>query len=157
MLDYQERAKRTLRLLSTEFNEFIERLINHADSTPEILNTNLVTQVANLITSISDEKNDISHKITDYYKKINRELINRSYLEEAISELQVSDSLKNKLNELIDKHFFTEEQLKVILALVHETTEDVKPETNGLEELDMLDEKLHNQIQRSKQKSINPT
>lgn len=157
MLDYQERAKRTLRLLSTEFNEFIERLITHADETPGLLNTTLINQIADLITTIGQEKTEVSKKISDYYKQINSELNNRPYLEQAIKEIDISDSLRQRLLDLIDKHIFTGDQLKIIIALINETAEDVKSiesESSLEDELEMFDEKLHEQIR--KQKSVNP-
>jgi hypothetical protein len=49
MLDNKERAKRTLKLLVQTFDEFVDRIIEHSDTTPGLINSNIIGKVSELI------------------------------------------------------------------------------------------------------------
>ena len=145
MLDYKERAIKTLRLLKTEFSEFIERIIEHSDTTPGLVNSELLTQVSSLITDIESEKSEISKKITSYFESINRDLKNEEYFLKVIEVLDISEALKTQCREILKKQIFTEEQFKIFLGMVREVEKEQKLKIENNNNEYSLDD-IHNQV-----------
>lgn len=118
----KDHAETTLRMLSKEFDHYIESLITHNQTTPGILDTSLVSEMATLLQSLSKERSKVVDQISDYYQDITKDLSNKEHYERIISELSVSSKLKESLSSLLDKKAFTENQFKLVLSLIHEAS-----------------------------------
>jgi len=158
MLSYDERAKYVLRLLSTEFHELVERMISQKEITPEVINKDLINQMSDLVVDIEGEKTESVTKIKDYIKNLNDELVNREYYEQAIEELGVSNSIKDRLRELLYNKAFTEQQYRLFFSLLGNVVQDIKASYEAdLEaqddELIKIDKMQHSRIERSKHES----
>ena len=148
MLNYKERAVKTLRLLSSEFNEFIEKIIEHSDSTPGLINPELLSKISDLLSDINDEKGAVNKKILDYFNKINRELKNESYFLEVIDALDISENLKQQCRDMLHSQIFTEEQFTIFLGMIREVELQTKQGLQTSTATPSLDDILDYQLQR---------
>lgn len=152
MLSYDERAKHVMRLLSSEFNELVERMISQKEITPDLINEDLINQMADLVVDIEGEKTETVTKIKDFISELNQQLQNRPYFEQAIQELPLSESLKNELTSLLDQNAFTEQQYRILFSAIGKVTDDVYQSQEQEEDpLLELDRYQHRRIQESKE------
>jgi hypothetical protein len=148
MLNYKERAVKNLRLLQSEFSEFIDRIIEHSDTTPGLISSNLLAKVSDLITDIESEKSEVSRKIIEYFNSINRDLKNEQYFLEVIEALDISDNLKSQCRDMLKRQIFTEEQFKIFLGMIREVEKDQKERTMVPEQSEEeILEQFHSHIQ----------
>lgn len=160
MLNYKDRAVKSLRLLQSEFKEFIDRIVEHSDTTPGLISPDILSKVSDLITDIESEKSEVSRKIVDYFNSINRDLKNEPYFLEVIDALDISDHLKSQCRDMLKKHIFTEEQFKIFLGMMREVEKDQKdrnttsedsnphiPEYNPEVDEEEIMEQIHSHVQ----------